>query len=132
LVVVGVCFERLAHPFELLVVLDGDEGVVLHSEDHRGIRVLGALERLEDRVAAAVDFEYVYDAELVLRALFIEQLDDILVVAHRGIPLATSLAMRPRAGVENTGERITSAGGCVKRISAFRQIDAHRLRNGAT
>src|SRR3989475_12930200 len=87
--------ERLPNPLELRVVLDRDERVILHAEDHRGLRFLSPHHRLQDGVTALIHLEDVYHAEFVLDTALIAHLHDVLIAPQRGTPPCTSFTMRP-------------------------------------
>src|SRR5437879_3087888 len=78
--------ERLPNPLELRVILDRDERVILHAEDHRGLRFLSAHHRLQDGIASLIHLEDIYHAKLVLDTILVEQRPDVRIAAHRGIP----------------------------------------------
>src|SRR5437879_6056470 len=94
--------ERLPDPLEL--------SVILHAEDHRGLRFLSPHHRLQDGVAPLIHLEDVDHAEFVLDPVLIEQLYDVLFAAQRGIPPCPIFAMRPTRGRESK-KSLTSAAG---------------------
>src|SRR5579864_9303445 len=91
--------KRLADSLELRIVLNRNEGVILHPEDHRGLRFLPTHYGLEHRVSTLIHFQNIDDAELVLDPILIEQLNDVLVAAHAGHPLVVHYDA-PTAGVK--------------------------------